>query len=128
MPIHAVMLVGLIMYIGSHALLLGTPAGSVPLLILFTAMEACAAALFMPRRDVLLMRNMDPKERPRIMSLLTVIMLGVTSPFGYAAGLLSNLNRSWPFILNVALFLLMGCLIVMEKKKADDNPGNEGKT
>ena len=125
-PIHAVMLGGLVMYIGSHALLLSTSAGAVPLLILYAAMDACAAALFLPRRDVLLMRNMDPKERPRIMSLLTVIMLGATSPFGYVAGLLSNLNRSWPFMLNVVLFLLMWRLIIMEKKKTDHNTRDAG--
>ena len=117
-PSSTVMLGGLVMYIGGHALLLRTPAGAVPLLFFYAAMDACAAALFLPRRDALLMRSMDPKERPRIMSLLTVIMLGVSSPFGYVAGFLSNLNRGWPFMLNVALFLLMGCLIVIEKKKS----------
>ena len=118
MSIHSVMMGGLVMYTGSHALFLLTPSGAVPLLFLFAAIDACAAALFLPRRDALLMRNIEPGERSRIMSLLTVIMLGVTVPFGYAAGFLSNINRSWPFMLNVALFLLMGCLISIDKEKS----------
>jgi MFS family permease len=117
MPMYAVMLGGLGLYIGGHVLLLNIPAESaVPLLVVFTAVDACAAALFLPRRDVLFMQSIDPKERPRIMSLCMVIMLGVTSPFGILAGVVSNMDRRLPFIANVVLFALMGCLIAYERK------------
>lgn len=116
--IRTVMLTGLGLYIGGQALLLNTPAGSLFPLVLYTAMDACAAALFLPRRDTLLINNVNPEERARIMSLIQVIMLGITSPFGFVVGKMSDIDRRLPFILNLGLFVLMGCIVAMERKTA----------
>jgi len=119
-PIHFVMLFGLILYILAHVLLLNTPIDTVLPIVVFTAMDACAAALFLPRRDALFIKNVDPKERARIMGLLVVIMLGVSSPFGLITGVISGVDRRIPFMFNILLFVLMAMLVLFEKKTIKD--------
>ena len=127
-PIYAVMLAGLIIYIGGHVLLLSIANldgtyyevlivgfGALTSLILFTIIDACAAALFLPRRDSLLILNVDPQERARIMALLIVVMLGISSPFGYLIGIMSEINRRLPFIMSIGLFVFMAIMVMMER-------------
>ena len=123
MSIYKVMLAGLGLYIGAYVLLLNIPSGMIILLAVYTAMNACASALFLPRRDVLVVQNVDPVERPRITSLLMVIMLGITSPFGALVGLLFDYNSRLPFIVNVILFILMGGLVAYEKYQKEKKGG-----
>jgi len=125
-PQYKVMLVGVGLYICGLLLLVLTPPDTIILLVIFTAIDACAAALFLPRRDALVIQNVDPAERARIMSLLTVIMLGVSSPFGFIIGLISGINRQIPFIICIGLFVLIGVIVSMEKKgNTDVKEGSE---
>jgi len=119
-PQYAVMLVGLGLYVGGFVLLIFVPPGIMYLLVIFTALDASAAALFLPRRDALVIQNVDPGERARIMGLLTVIMLGISSPFGFIIGRLSGMDRRIPFAVCVGLFILMGVIISMERKKENE--------
>ncbi|MCL2204446.1 MAG: MFS transporter [Defluviitaleaceae bacterium] len=136
-PLYAVMLGGLGAYIAGHVLLLmispipydyyaPTPFALVALapLVAFTAIDACAAALFLPRRDSLLVLNVDPHERARIMALLVVIMLGISSPFGYIVGAMSEISRRIPFMMSLGLFALMGVLVAMERGGHDRTEGS----
>jgi len=119
-PQYAVMLAGLGLYVGGFMLLVMTPPGMIFLLVIFTGIDACAAALFLPRRDALLIQNVEPGERARIMSLLTVIMLGVSSPFGIIIGRLSGMDRRIPFVVCIGLFILMSVIVSMERKTRKD--------
>ena len=127
-PIYAVMLVGLAVYLGGHTWLLsisylgGTyyealtrQLGALLPLVLFTVVDACAAALFLPRRDSLVILNVNPQERARIMAVMLVIMLGFSTPFGYIVGALSEINRRLPFMMSMGLFVLMGIMVAMER-------------
>ena len=120
-PQYKVMLVGLVVYICAFVLLILTPADVILPLVVFTVLDAVAAALFLPRRDALVIQNVDPAERARIMSLLVVIMLGISSPFGIIIGQLSGINRQIPFIVCVGLFVLMGIIVSMERNKGEQN-------
>lgn len=113
--IYAVMLVGLSLYVVAYILLITTPAGFLLPLIVFVALDACAAALFLPRRDTLVINNIDPAERARIRGMLMVIMMGAASPFGYIAGLVSGMDRRIPFAFCIFLFLLMGIIVLRER-------------
>jgi len=127
-PQYKVMLLGLGIYICGFTLLILTPPETIFLLVIYTALDACAAGLFLPRRDTLVFQNIDPGERARIMSLLTVIMLGVSSPFGIIIGQLSGINRQIPFIICVGLFILMGVIVSLERPKKKEGEGNEQTT
>ena len=115
-PQYSVMLAGLGLYVGGFTLLILTPPETIFFLLVFTVIDACAAALFLPRRDALVFQNVDPGERARIMGLLTVIMLGISSPFGIIIGRLSGIDRRIPFAVCVGLFILMGIIVFFERK------------
>jgi len=114
-PIYMVMFAGLGMYTVGYVLLLLTPAGVLFPLLMFTAIDACAVALFMPRRDALVYNNVDPAERARIRAMMMAIMLGVASPFAILAGQLSDLNRRIPFIASLGLFVIVGVIVLFER-------------
>jgi hypothetical protein len=46
-----------------------------------------------------------PQERARIMGLLFVLVILLTTPFGWIGGQLSEINRVLPFVLLVGLFI-----------------------
>ena len=75
--------------------------------VIYTLLEAVACGLFMPRKEAMLSLSVNPFERARIVSLMTTAMLLFTSPFGYLAGYLSSIDRRLPFVLNIALYLIM---------------------
>jgi len=56
--------------------------------------------------------NVDPAERARIQALLFMIIFALTSPFGWIAGILSDISRTLPFILNLFL-LVLGFIITL---------------
>ena len=107
------MMAGLAVYIISHVILLAAPKGNPVFLWLYVICEAIAFALVVPQKDSLLVRFVDPAERPRIVSLINIIMIGFSAPFGWLAGELSQMNRSWPFILNIVLFA--GCFLIVAR-------------
>ena len=76
-------------------------------------MDAVAWAIVIPRKETMLVNNIDEKERARILSLLTTLMLFASIPCGYIAGWLSSVNRQYPFFLNLIIFIAMGIVLVL---------------
>ncbi len=125
-PMRNIMTAGLAIYGINHALLILAPSDNVFVIVVYTCLDAFAYAMFIPRKDSLLISNVDPQERARIMSVIFVIMLGVTSPFGYLAGQLSYLNRRLPFALNAFLFVLMILIVyLLDKQNAKSTEVSE---
>jgi len=89
----------------SQLILVSTPAGSYAVLMLATLVEALSMPAASAMLDKLLVLVVEPKERARIMSLLYVLMIICTSPFGWIAGQMSQANRLLPFLLSIALYL-----------------------
>lgn len=110
------MLVGISLFIASHAVLL-IPLEGFGLLIpmLYTLLQTFAYGLVMTRKDSIVALSLDEQERARMTSIMTVVMLAVNIPFGYIAGLLSSLNRALPFVLNIALFVIALAVIATTK-------------
>ena len=119
---NRVMLVGISIKILALVVLLRAPEGNWILPGLYIFLEACAAALLMPRIDTLAANAIDPKERARIRGLFNVIILAVSSPFALLAGFLSDMNRQLPFILNIGLFALMAVFVY---RKVDKHANKE---
>ena len=114
---YLIMICGLVLYFGAYVLLLLTPAGVIVPLVIFVAADACAAALFMPRRDAMVVNSIDPAERARIRALLMALMLGFASPFGFIAGRLAEVDRRIPFAACLGLFVIMGIIVWIERSK-----------
>jgi uncharacterized membrane protein YeaQ/YmgE (transglycosylase-associated protein family) len=62
-----------------------------------------------------LLCHRKPPRRPdaRIQSLIYVGTILITSPFGWIAGTLSEIDKNLPFILNIALFALGAVLAIL---------------
>lgn len=103
----APMSAGLLIYIVSQFLIIMQPPSHIIGVVIYTLLEAVACGLFMPRKEAMLSLSVNPFERARIVSLMTTAMLLFTSPFGYLAGYLSSIDRRLPFVLNIALYLIM---------------------
>jgi uncharacterized membrane protein len=97
---------GFLLFLVSQVLLIMVPEKNYWLLGLSVFLEACSFATVSPLIDRLTVLTIDPKERARILSILSVGIILLTSPFGWIAGTLSSLNKDLPFILNMVLFLL----------------------
>ena len=102
-----VMLMGLGLYIFSMIWLIASPAHNWIWLSAYVIMDAVAAALLLPRVDALVTNAMDPQERARIRSLFNTVILAVSAPFGFIAGVLSDMDRRLPFALNLILFVVV---------------------
>jgi len=116
-----VMLAGLLLYVVAFVWLLSAPVGNWLWLAAFIAMEACAGALFLPRMRGLAAHYIEPTERARIRSLFHVIVLAITTPFGYLAGRLSDIDRQYPFILVLAIFVIMAVFTAFNVKRSVQN-------
>jgi MFS family permease len=124
------MLIGLACYIIGQGLLVGIPAtlplaGVIAALVAVSLLEACAAALVGPFADSLVAATIDPAERARIQAILYVIVIVLTSPFGWIAGQLSSINKVLPFLLNIALFAIGAVLVLWAARLAKNTPQGE---
>lgn len=125
------MLIGLTCYVLSHLSLILLPRAQlfegtgllVPMV--YTVLQTVAHGLVMPRKDSIVTLCLDPHERARMTSILTVVMLGVTIPFGYVAGVLSRANRALPFALNIGLFVVAAFVVLLSKRLAKGNLSGE---
>ena len=104
------MVVGFLGFVTSQVVLITTPELGYPSLILNVFLEACSFAAVSPFVDQMMALTVSASERARIQSLLHVGIILLTSPFGWIAGTLSEIDRDLPFVLNVALFAIGAAL------------------
>jgi len=104
------MLSGFVLYIVSQSILISLPEQNYVLLLLSTVLEACGYAALNPMLDKMLVVTVDANERARIMAIIYVIVIILTTPFGFIAGELSSINRNLPFVLNISIFIIGGFL------------------
>jgi len=113
------MLIGLVIFVACYVLLIFTPVKSLSILFIVVFLEAIAFSFVVPRNDSLIQILIEPSERARIRGLMMVIVLGLSIPFGYLAGFLSEINRRYPFALVAMFLVLMFIIIAVSKKKFD---------
>jgi MFS family permease len=105
------MLVGMAGFIAAEFLLINIPEKAYALILLEVLLETCSYAIVGTQIDRMLVVTVDAQERARIMAILLVVQVAATSPFGWIAGMLSSANRNYPFILNIALFIIGAFLV-----------------
>jgi len=112
-------LIGLIIFLASNTLLIFTPVDNLLMLFVYIFLDALAYSFVVPRCDSLSQLLIEPSERARIRGLMMVIVLGLSIPFGYIAGFLSDVDRRLPFVLIAAFMALMFVIIALNKKKLE---------
>ena len=91
----------------------------------YILLEAVAFAFVTPRKDALLTLFMDKHNRSRIFAMISVIALGLTSPFGSFIGGLSDSNREYPFFLAIGLCAVCALLVLFVRTGWQDNGKQE---
>ncbi len=127
------MWIGLVLYAVCAALLILSPIGNIPIIILYVFVGAVASALVVPRKDALLQLNINPKERARINALIMSFTIAFASPFGYLAGWLSSIDRRLPFVFTFTIFIAAIIIVgsirdpeFSKEHREDDNPMTQG--
>jgi len=100
------MLMGFGGFLIANLILVTMPPGNYWLILISVLIEAISLAMYSPLMDALIIVSINPEERARINAILAVVVISLTSPFGWIAGQLSEANRVLPFILNIGLFLV----------------------
>ena len=98
--------IGFLGFVASQLILITAPELNYPFLIVSVLLEALCFAAVYPLVDKMVVLTIDARERARIQSILAVVIILITSPFGWIAGNLSELNKAFPFVLNIALFAI----------------------
>jgi MFS family permease len=98
------MVLGFLGFIVSQVVLVTAPVQSYGFLLLSVFLEACSYAVVGPLVDRMTAVTIEPKERARILSIIFVSIILLSSPFGWIAGTLSGISKDLPFFLNMALF------------------------
>jgi hypothetical protein len=112
--------IGFLGFVTSQVLLITAPVQGYFLLIISVFLEACSFAAVSPLVDQMVVLTIDPKERARIQSILYVGIILLTSPFGWIAGTLSEINKNLPFILNISLFVIGAMLAYLAGKASQE--------
>ncbi len=99
------MVAGFVGFVVSQVILILVPVQGYGLLLVSVFLEAFSLAAVSPLLDRMTVLTVEPKERARILSILYVGIILLTSPFGWVAGILSEMNKDLPFVLNIALFV-----------------------
>ena len=98
--------VGFAAFLISQLLLVVMPPQAVIMLVVSVILEGIASALVSPMTESLLALSMESNERARVSAMVYVTLIILISPFGWIAGQLSALDRSFPFALNMGLFAI----------------------
>lgn len=104
------LITGFLGFIISLVVLITAPVLGYAPLVLSVFLEACSFATVGPLVDKLAVLTISAQERARIQSILHVGIILLTSPFGWIAGTLSEMNKALPFVLNIALLVIGAAL------------------
>ena len=101
-------------FIGQIILILAPVEGPVKYIMLFVALifDGLGLGSLMMLARTLVALNVNPEERARVQAILHMIVMAVTSPFGWIAGILSGFSRNFPFVLTLSL-LAFGFIITL---------------
>lgn len=109
--------VGVFFHIGATVILLLAPAKqNMFLLILSALLIAIGSAIATPRIDSLAANTIKNEERTVANAVIAIILLLISSPFGYIGGLLSEIDTRLPFVLILFALLLILVLLIVAKK------------
>ena len=81
----------------SAAALAFSPARSFPVVAASTVLGGFGSAVMVPLSDTLVANSIGEADRAKAMSIYYVLLLGLTSPFGWIGGLLSEVSPRLPF-------------------------------
>ncbi len=103
----------------SAAALAASPLQSFPIAAASTVLGGLGSALMLPLSDTLIANSLEEADRAKAMSIYYVLLLGLTAPFGWIGGLLSELSPRLPFVvMGVASALAAAIALAMPRRES----------
>ena len=101
-------------FIGQVLLVLAPVEGPLKYVVLCVSLlfDSFASSLLLMLAKTLVAFYVNPRERARVQAIMNMIIMAATAPFGWIGGMLSELSRILPFILNLCL-LAAGFFVTM---------------
>jgi MFS family permease len=109
------LLMGFAVYILGQAILILCPAeGGIKYLVLCLSLfcDGFGMGILTMLAESLVALHVNAAERARVMAIQHMMIMCVTAPFGWIAGILSGISRSLPFVLNTVI-LAAGILVTL---------------
>ena len=110
------------------ALLAASPVRGTTVVVAATVLGGIGSALTLPLSDTLIANTVAEADRAKAMSVYYVLLLGLTSPFGWIGGILSSVSPRLPFaVMAAALAAAAGIALLvapMERKKIGPRPAD----
>jgi MFS family permease len=123
------LLLGFAAYGLGQAILILTPtAGGIRYGILCVSLifDGFGAAMLIMLSESLVAIHVDPAERARVLAILQMIIMFISAPFGWIAGMLSGISRNLPFVLTLCLLFTGVLLTLWYYRKKEDLPQSRG--
>jgi hypothetical protein len=121
------LLAGFAAFILGQALLVSAPATGLiryGILCVSLCCDAFGSGTLDMLAESLVALHVNQAERARVMAIQHMIIMFATSPFGWIGGILSGLNRAYPFVLNIAL-LVTGIAVTLLHYRGNREPQTE---
>ena len=106
------LVLGIAVTVISLVILVMAPVRGVWVVTLATAVEAVGAALLAPYIEGFVTAVVDPHHRARTLAVASTFVLAIASPFGWIAGVLSEIGKGLPFVL-AATMLVIALMITL---------------
>lgn len=117
--------IGLVLYIVGQVLLIGGSAIAnsdwiLPLILLYTLLEALATALVIPQRDSFLNRSLDEDDRARELSIIDAAVVLLTAPIALGGAYLVQADRTVAFIITAIAHGISLIFLLQYRAPADE--------
>jgi MFS family permease len=92
-----------------------------PLILVSLVFDGFGLAALSMLCESLIAIHVNENERARIMALRFMFMMIVTAPFGWISGILSEISRNLPFVLNMIILVIGIVLTLIYYRKENDH-------
>jgi hypothetical protein len=92
-----------------------------PLLCVSLVFDGFGLAALAMLYEAIIAIHVNPNERARIMAIRWMFMMIVTAPFGWIGGILSDISRNLPFVLNMVILAVGIVITLIYYRKENDH-------
>jgi MFS family permease len=114
------LILGFASYLLGQIILVATPVeGHLRYVLLCTSLvfDGYGSGSLIVLAESLVALHVNAAERARVMAIQHMIIMFITSPFGWIGGMLSQVSRSLPFVLNICILFLGIIVTILYYKK-----------
>jgi len=111
-------------YFIGQFLLIMIPADSsikYPLILLSLVFDGFAIGALAMLGESLINIHVNPNERARILAIRFMFIMLATAPFGWIGGMLSEMSRNLPFVLNLSILVTGVIITLIHYRKGNDH-------